>query len=828
MNKYAALLFVGLIIVLMCVIVLWATIQTSRRTQDVLQQQNYALPEEKTRQETISLRIENERKSLFWVVLLTNFGAAVGITVAIIGGWTGLQQYFRVRNRERIDRVVKDLSGLWKGACSNDRRERVHSLVGLQHFLSPEMRDYHSRILSCLALAVRSESDQDLLETLTPIVENAFRSVSPNLLRRISWQHAVLRRPDFAGLDLKGVDFRDCCLENACFAGADLNGAKFNAARLNGADLSGANLRQANLEYADLAGAVLRGADLRGAVLRHAKILDADFREADLRGLVFRRRTTDWGLARNWRSAQMDSEVRRSLHERLGPRPSGPRVLMLMWEFPPHVSGGGWTAPYHFIKSLRKEGADILVLVPWARSKLCSTTFGNEVQVLGATMEFPDAPMSTGYSPYSTSSPYALNGGRNDVSAYELSYGQYRALHKVVGDFATHAVEILEDGSLSFDVIHAHDWVTFPAAQRLSKATGKPWIAHFHSVEADRRPNLPDTRVQAIERSACSQASRIVTPSLVTKQVVANCYSVSCDKIVPVPNCLCDVEEDPVRLGRHDTQRVVFIGRLASQKAPLDFLQIAARVHLNVSRSTFHIWGRADTLEDENRLRDAIARGPQVVFGYDGESHNENPMTAIQPIRMNLATGKWKLQGHPLVEPALTKIACRLRKQGFLFFPEHKEIPCSYRVIMKCPRTREHTCYLVESGGRYWGNGCPLIEINGFLPWEQRRLAFENASVVVVPSQSEPFGMVILEAMQSGVPVVFIEHAGAAEVLHSGFRFQYGDVDKAAEFVTELLTSPDKWEAAVQAQLRDIAAYPDQHYENRLKKLWSQLAGTAN
>jgi hypothetical protein len=37
-----------------------------------------------------------------------------------------------------------------------------------------------------------------------------------------------------------------------------------------------------------------------------------------------------------------------------------------------------------------------------------------------------------------------------------------------------------------FDVIHAHDWLTFRAAVRAKQLTGKPLIAHVHSIERDR------------------------------------------------------------------------------------------------------------------------------------------------------------------------------------------------------------------------------------------------------------------------------------------------------------------------------------------------------
>jgi glycosyltransferase involved in cell wall biosynthesis len=57
--------------------------------------------------------------------------------------------------------------------------------------------------------------------------------------------------------------------------------------------------------------------------------------------------------------------------------------------------------------------------------------------------------------------------------------------------------------------------------------------------------------------------------------------------------------------------------------------------------------------------------------------------------------------------------------------------------------------------------------------WDKRGEAFRGASAMVVPSRSEPFGMVILEAMQYRVPVIYPIYpidSGAAEVLENGIK----------------------------------------------------------
>ena len=112
------------------------------------------------------------------------------------------------------------------------------------------------------------------------------------------------------------------------------------------------------------------------------------------------------------------SSVRDELIKKYGPQTQGPRVLMLMWEFPPVVTGGGWTAAYHLIRKLREQGSQITILVPWLEC-LDSYPFGYEVKIISASIKAEDCSAYSGYSAYSE---YGLSQERSRSLFYQVNY----------------------------------------------------------------------------------------------------------------------------------------------------------------------------------------------------------------------------------------------------------------------------------------------------------------------------------------------------------------------------------------------------------------------
>jgi glycosyltransferase involved in cell wall biosynthesis/uncharacterized protein YjbI with pentapeptide repeats len=720
----------------------WAAYETSRQAERILEEvvADEDLDISKARQELIKLRIETERDTLFWRTLLTALIPLATVVVALVAALPSLRTYLEGRAKERSDRAAGELNEVLKNLVSANPRERAFGVVGLQHFLTPDQDEFHLRALAALATAARIEDedeDADVRRSVRIASERAAANVPHALFREVSWQWANLRSVSLPGLNAPGIDLRDAVLENADLSGARLTRARLDAAKLKGTILADADLSGAVLEHADLAGANLVRANLQGAVLRNAFVWRMDVDGADLTG-AFLDEQLPWDLVVNWRTATLDAPLRERLLDLYGPAPSGTRVLMVMWEVPPLVAGGTWTACYHLVRRLRVAGADVTVAVPWAASAISPLPFGTEVRVVPLGIEPPSAPVSpyapTAWSPYGpaspTWSPYGFASAYPSWSPHGPAWGspyagagggpsegervrQLSSAVRVADEFRRRLLAFDELGS--FDVVHAHDWITFPAAE----AVAKPWVAHLHSTVADRQPDDPDPVIAEIERRGAEAADRVVAPSTATSLQIQRLYGLPPERIVVVPNPLSEERLALGDVGSFESKAVVFLGRLTRQKGPDLFLEIARR--LASEGATFVVYGAG---EQEEALR-------------------------------------WSAPGN--------------------------------------------------------------VSFRGQLPWERRGEAFAGASVVVVPSRFEPFGMTVAEGMLHRVPVVYSQTAGIAEVVQAGVRVHPENVEQTAAAVRQLLTSWPYWEAIVDGQSAAIAAYMQGEYERMLIELWAGL-----
>jgi glycosyltransferase involved in cell wall biosynthesis/uncharacterized protein YjbI with pentapeptide repeats len=723
----------------------FVTFETSRKAREVLDQirvlNSTALDEEKKRDELVRLRIDNELNSIFWRSLLAGFLPLASALVAILGAGVGLKRYLDTRDKERLDRAAADLNEVLKGLAGADPRTRTVGLVGLQYFFGRDMAEYHLRALAALAAAARLETDREVLRAVRICGEQAFANVEHKHLREVSWQGVRLSGVNLAGRNLSGLDLRDAHLQDADLTDANLSGAVLAAAFLNGAKLVAADLTDADLTYVDFAGATLEKATLTRARLHHAKVFDLDLKGAEMQEALFDDSALPWELIRNWRQAELDAALEKSLRARYGPEPSGVNVVMLMWEVPPLVAGGTWTACYHLVRKLRRQGARLTVVVPWSQRLILPSPFGSEVDVVAlgiappreATSPYGFGPYggAASFSPYAASqapqswwSPYATTQPQPGPAAWSgygavhptLAYRSAASLLRLTEDFAERLERFLAYRDV--DVLHAHDWVTFAAARRGAKLKGIPWVAHFHSTEHDRRPNTPDPIIEQVEKRGTESAAAIVVPSQATRARVRDDYGVAQERITTIPNSLSPEEIPFADMGSFETKRVVFIGRFSGQKGPERFVAIAEAVR---------------------RHR------PNVEFVAYGEG---------------------------------------------------------------------------EEAGRF---SHTAVKVMGRLEWSVRGTAFRGASALLMTSHSEPFGMVVLEAMQHRVPVFYPAQSGAAEVLKSGIKIDPGNIDACVGRLVALLDNWPLWERTVADQTREISAYPARDTQSALLSLWARV-----
>ena len=169
-----------------------------------------------------------------------------------------------------------------------------------------------------------------------------------------------------------------------------------------------------------------------------------------------------------------------------------------------------------------------------------------------------------------------------------------------------------------FDVIHAHDWMTYPAGEAMARITGKPLVVHVHSTEFDRAGEHPNQRVYDIERRGMHVALRVLAVSHLTRSICVHRYGVSPAKIEVVWNGV-DAEvvqpRDGERIGPKD-KIVLFLGRITMQKGPEYFVRAARRVLEKVENARFVMAGSGDMAV--RVIEEAAALGIGHRFTFTG------------------------------------------------------------------------------------------------------------------------------------------------------------------------------------------------------------------
>lgn len=293
------------------------------------------------------------------------------------------------------------------------------------------------------------------------------------------------------------------------------------------------------------------------------------------------------------------------------------RVLMFGWEFPPHISGGLGTACYGLTSSLLKNDVDVLFVVPrlfggedHQRFRFINATdiavdlkskFYAEqlkrltyLQVHSALVPYfspQEFQHSKEHAEHSSHSWEESHYAHFDFSGY---YG--KNLMQEVGQYALVASGIAKENW--FDVIHAHDWLTYPAGIMAKQLSGKPLVVHVHATEFDRSGENINQAVYDIERKGMEEADAIVSVSGFTKQIIIDRYGIPADKITIVHNGV--LANEPRRKSKTPAKKkdkiVTFLGRVTFQKGPDYFVEAAAKVLNKYPDVRFVMAGSGDML----------------------------------------------------------------------------------------------------------------------------------------------------------------------------------------------------------------------------------------
>jgi glycosyltransferase involved in cell wall biosynthesis len=199
------------------------------------------------------------------------------------------------------------------------------------------------------------------------------------------------------------------------------------------------------------------------------------------------------------------------------------------------------------------------------------------------------------------------------AQARGVPYG--RTLDAEVERYARTALAVVERETASgqgFDVIHAHDWMTFPAALLLRERTGKPLVVHFHSSEAERRGPLAAREVRAIEQAALDAAERVLCVSEASARALRSHYAVERAKVRVLHNAF-----SPLPAARRPESAgpvVLYLGRLSEQKSPDVFLQAAARVAARHPAARFVLAGEGELYPELKALAEELGLAGSVEF----------------------------------------------------------------------------------------------------------------------------------------------------------------------------------------------------------------------
>jgi glycosyltransferase involved in cell wall biosynthesis len=277
------------------------------------------------------------------------------------------------------------------------------------------------------------------------------------------------------------------------------------------------------------------------------------------------------------------------------------RVLMFGWEFPPYVSGGLGVACEGLVRGLRELGTRVLLVLPDHPRKRRRDRREPFVRVRR---------VRTILSPYVTEETYVRERVAADERRGPSLYGPN--LHTEVIRYAGAAARIaLRE---SFDVIHAHDWLTFLAGIHAQRATGKPLVAHVHATEYDRAGASPNRFVMAVERAGLAAADRVVAVSGYTAEILSSRYGVPADRLRVVHNAI-DPGQPLARWTLEEGEPLVlFAGRITRQKGPEYFVEAAARVAAEMPSVKFAVAGEGDRLRDMVALVAALGLENRFLF----------------------------------------------------------------------------------------------------------------------------------------------------------------------------------------------------------------------
>ena len=305
------------------------------------------------------------------------------------------------------------------------------------------------------------------------------------------------------------------------------------------------------------------------------------------------------------------------------------KALMFGWEFPPHILGGLGTASYGLTKGMHNNGDMEITFViprPWGDEEKgfaniiganCTPVAWRDVNWdyvngrIGKVMD-PQLYFNLRDHIYADFNYMRLN----DLGCFEFSGKYLDNLMDEINNYSIVAGVIAR--TIPCDVIHSHDWLTYPAGIHAKNVTGKPLVIHVHATDFDRSRGNVNPTVFGIEKDGMENADHIITVSNLTRRTVIEKYGISPDKVTTVHNAVIPLSDELLNIPRRERKEkvVTFLGRITMQKGPEYFVEAAAKVLQKNKHVRFVMAGSGDMMDAMIKL--AAKRNIADRFHFTG------------------------------------------------------------------------------------------------------------------------------------------------------------------------------------------------------------------
>jgi glycosyltransferase involved in cell wall biosynthesis len=274
------------------------------------------------------------------------------------------------------------------------------------------------------------------------------------------------------------------------------------------------------------------------------------------------------------------------------------RVLMLAWEYPPHIVGGLARVVHALSHELAKQGCEVHVIT--------SDSPGSPEHEFDGPVHVHRIKTQTDWTPDFMSSVHRMNFG---ILQYAIE--QHRKTR--------------------FDIIHAHDWLVADAAWVLKTAFNLPLISTIHATEQGRSKGLHNDlqrHINQIEWRLIYESRQVIVNSTQMVTDLHNQLAVPSDKVTVIPNGIyadrLRSTEDPQELRRKhgfgDGPIALMVGRMVHEKGVQVLIDAAPRVLKQVPNAQFVIAGGGYYLDE---LRTKAAASPaSAAIRFFGQAND--------------------------------------------------------------------------------------------------------------------------------------------------------------------------------------------------------------